>query len=164
MGLVLTRLGLALHPEKTRRVFVGDGRQGFDFLGFHCRKVESWKWRGKRYLQHWPSRRAMQAIRDRVKAITAPRHRLPEPVQTIVTELNRTVRGWGAYFRVGNSSRHFNRIDSYVRERLGLWLSKKTGRAGRRWKVHSVAFFQALGVYRLSGTVAWTTATPITAR
>jgi RNA-directed DNA polymerase len=160
VGLVLARLGLELHPDKTSVVDVRDGRQGFDFLGFHCRKVESWRWRGKRYLQRWPGRRAMQRIRDRVKAITAPRHRLPEPVQPIVAELNAVLRGWGAYFRVGNASRQFAQIDSYVRERLALFLSKKTGRSGRRWEAHTLDFFRALGVHQLSGTVAWTAATP----
>ena len=108
---MLARLGLTLHPTKTRLVFVGDGRQGFDFLGFHGRKVESWRVRGRRYLQRWPSRRAMQGVRDRIKAITAPRHRLPEPVQPILTELNRLLRGWGAYFRVGNAARQFGQVD-----------------------------------------------------
>jgi RNA-directed DNA polymerase len=164
VGQVLTRLGLRLHPTKTRLVFVGDGRQGFDFLGFHCCKVESWRWRGKRYLQYWPSRRAMQAIRDRVKAITAPRQRLPEPVQTIVAELNRVVRGWGAYFRVGNASRQFDQVDSYVRERLRLWLGKKTQRGRWRWKDATVAYFHQLGVYRLSGIVAQAQAAPRRAR
>jgi RNA-directed DNA polymerase len=164
VGLILARLGLELHPDKTGVVDVRDGRQGFDFLGFHHRKVASWRWRGKRYLQRWPSRRAMQRIRARVKAITAPRHRLPEPVKPIVTELNAVLRGWGAYFRVGNASRQFVQIDSYVYERLALFLSKKTGRSGRRWKIHTRDFFRALGVYHLSGTVAWTTATPTAAR
>jgi RNA-directed DNA polymerase len=164
VGLLLARLGLALHPDKTRVVFVGDGQQGFDFLGFHCRMVESWRWRGKRYLQRWPSRRAMQAIRDRVKAITAPRHRLPRPARAIVAELNRALRGWGAYFRVGNASRQFAQLDSYVRERLGLFLSKKAGRSGRRWESHPLAFFRTLGIYQLQGTVAWYTAPPTAAR
>lgn len=164
VGLILARLGLELHPDKTRVVDVRDGRQGFDFLGFHQRKVASWRWRGKRYLHRWPSRRAMQRIRARVKAITAPRHRLPEPVKPIVTELNAALRGWGAYFRVGNASRQFVQIDSYVYERLALFLNKKTGRSGRRWKIHTRDFFHALGVYHLSGTVARTTATPTAAR
>jgi RNA-directed DNA polymerase len=88
VGEALTRLGLALHPDKTRVVYVGDGGQGFDFLGFHCRKVGSWRVRGRRYLHRWPSRRAMQRVRDRIKAITAPRYRLREPVQSLVDELN----------------------------------------------------------------------------
>jgi RNA-directed DNA polymerase len=50
IGAILGRLKLTLHPTKTQVVFVGSGRQGFDFLGFHCRKLESWKYRGYRYL------------------------------------------------------------------------------------------------------------------
>jgi group II intron reverse transcriptase/maturase len=162
--VILAWLGLGLHPEKTRVVFVGDGQQGFDFLGFHCRMVESWRRRGQRYLQRWPSRRAMQAVRRRIKALTAPRHRLPEPVGAIVTELNRVLRGWGAYFQVGNSTRQFSQIDSYVRECLALFLSKKRGQAGRHWERHTLAFFRQLGVYRLVGTVRWYTATPTAVR
>ena len=164
VGEVLTLLGLTLHPVKTRVVFLGDGRGGIDFLGFHCRKVESWRYRRKRYLQLWPSQKAMKAVRERVKAITAPRHRLPEAVEPIVDEVNRVLRGWGAYFRVGNSGEKFGQVDSYVRERLGLFLSKKAGKSGRRWESHTLEFFQKLGVYQLSGTVRWHKAAPIAAR
>jgi RNA-directed DNA polymerase len=164
VGEVLTRLGLTLHPDKTRVVYVGDGRQGFDFLGFHCRKVESWRKRGQRYLHRWPSRRAMQGVRERVKGLTAPRWRLAEPVQPLVTELNRLLRGWGAYFRVGNSARQFAQVDHYVRERLAIRASKKRGQTGRHWARHSWASYQALGLYQLSGTVAWYQATPRAAR
>src|SRR6266487_1355571 len=125
VGVILNRLKLTLHPTKTQVVYVGDGRQGLDFLGFHCQKVESWKYRGKRYLQRWPGRRAMQRVRDRIKAITAPRHRLLESIEPIVAAVNQVVRGWGAYFRVGNSTRKFMDVDRYVRERLAKFLAKK---------------------------------------
>lgn len=164
VGLILARLGLTLHPTKTRVVFVGDGRDGFDFLGFHCRKVVSWRKRGRRYAQRWPSQRAMQAIRGRIKAITAPRHRLPEPVGPIVDELNRLLRGWGAYFRVGNSTRKFQQVDDYVRERLALFLRKKAGQRGRQRERYSWAWFKTLGVYELVGTVQWYMATPTAGR
>ncbi len=164
VGEVLTQLGLTLHPVKTRVANLGNGGEGIDFLGFHCRKVESWRIRGKKYLQRWPSQRAMRAVRERIKAITAPRHRLPEAVKPIVDEVNRVLRGWGAYFRVGNSGEKFGQVDSYVRERLGLFLSKKAGRSGRRWEVYGVEFFQKLGVYQLAGTVSWHKAAPIAAR
>jgi RNA-directed DNA polymerase len=164
VGLILARLGLTLHPDKTRVVDVRDGQQGFDFLGFHHRKVESWRWRGKRYLQAWPSKRARQRVRARINTITAPRYRLTEPIRQIVEELNRVLRGWGAYFRVRNAAQVFRYVDEYVRERLSLFLQKKARRTGRRWKVHTPDFFRALGVYHLSGTVAWTTATPTAVR
>jgi group II intron reverse transcriptase/maturase len=157
---ILKRLKLTLHPDKTKLVYVGHGRQGFDFLGFACRMVESKEYRGKRYFQCWPSRRAMQRVRERVKAITAPRHRLPEAIEPIVAEVNRVVRGWGAYFRVGNSTRKFRAIDGYVRERLVIFLVNKARRGKRARKRDSWALLDKLGVYRLQGTVQWATAAP----
>ena len=161
---ILAELGLTLHPEKTRLVDLRDGKAGFDFLGFHCRKTESWRYRRKWYLRYWPSHRSMQRVRDCIKAITAPRHRLPEPVQSIVAELNPLLSGWGAYFRVGSSGHQFGRIDDYVRERLALFLRKKVGRKGRHWRGAYSITFQRLGLYRLSGTVAWHKARPTATR
>jgi len=106
----------------------------------------------------------MQRIRDKIKAITAPRHRLPEPVGLIVDELNQAVRNCGTYFRVGNSSRKFQQVDDYVRERLALFLSKKSGHHGRRRERYTSASLKGLGVYRLNGAVAWHTAAPTAAR
>jgi RNA-directed DNA polymerase len=160
VGMILTRLKLTLHPTKTQVAYVGDGQQGFDFLGFHCRKVKSWKYRGYYYLQRWPGRRAMERIRGKIKRITAPRHRLPEPVGPIVAEVNQALRHWGVYFRVGNSSHKFQQVDDYVRERLALFLSKKTGQHGRHPERYTFDYFKRLGVYRLVGTVAWYTAAP----
>jgi RNA-directed DNA polymerase len=165
LEIILTHLGLRLHPEKTRVVFLGDGREGFDFLGFHCQKVTSWRQPGRRYLWRWPTRRALERVRERIKAITAPRWRLHEPLQRLIRELNPVLRGWGAYFRVGNSARQFIQIDSYVCERLALFLSKKARRSGRNWKErYTWSFFQHLDLYRLSGTVTWHKAAPIAVR
>jgi group II intron reverse transcriptase/maturase len=41
--VILGRLGLELHPDKTRRVELYDGKEGFDFLGCHLRKRLSGK-------------------------------------------------------------------------------------------------------------------------
>ena len=107
----------------------------------------------------------MERIRERIKAITSPRPRLLEPLQHLIAELNPVLRGWGVYFRVGNSSRHFTQIDRYVHERLALFLSKKARRSGRNWKGrYTWAYFRRLGMYRLSGTTAWRMATPTATR
>src|SRR5438105_3659752 len=59
---VLGKLGLKLHPQKTRRVVLTQGREGFDFLGCHLHKRMSgrlWQQKGLRryYLQNWPGRK-----------------------------------------------------------------------------------------------------------
>jgi RNA-directed DNA polymerase len=148
-------LKLVLHPGKTRMVDLREGVEGFDFLGFHHRLVKSWRYK-RWYCQRWPSGRAMASIRAKVKEIAAPRHRLKVPIGVIVAELNLVTRGWGNYFRWGNSARKFSQIDSYVRERLSLFDSKRRQKSGRRWgQVHTPEWFGKLGIHCLSGTVRY---------
>jgi group II intron reverse transcriptase/maturase len=104
---VFARLGLELHPAKTRRVDLSHGREGFDFLGCHLRKRMSgplWEKLHRRvyYLQRWPSQRAMQRVRARVKQVT-PHHASHRDLRETIAQLNPVLRGWGAYFRTSRS-------------------------------------------------------------
>ncbi|MFD4483346.1 group II intron reverse transcriptase/maturase [Streptomyces sp. NPDC058471] len=155
---VLERLGMRLHPEKTGIVCLAGGGQGFDFLGFHHRKMESWKWRGKYYLQRWPSARAMRVLRDKVRVATS-RSKTERPVSAVVADLNPVLRGWAAYFRNGKSGRMFNAVDGYVHERLAMFASAKHRLAGRNWATRfTCGWITRLGVYRLTGNVHRATA------
>ena len=157
--VILERLGLELHPEKTRRLVLAWGQEGFDFLGCHLRKRLSgllWETKRKRlyFLQRWPSQRSMQRIRQRVKELT-PRSRCHADLRDVIADLNPVLRGWGNYFRTGNAARCFNRIDSYVWRRLHALRVKRKGRnlrAGEanRW---TGEYFWNLGLLRLRGEV-----------
>ncbi|MEU9625147.1 group II intron maturase-specific domain-containing protein [Streptomyces sp. NPDC048155] len=150
---VLERLGMRLHPEKTGIVCLTRGGQGVDFLGFHHRRMESWKWRGRYYLHRWPSVRAMRVLRDKVRAATA-RSKTERPVSAVVADLNPVLRGWAAYFRNGNSGRKFNVVDGYVHERLAIFASTKHRLAGRNWATRfTYGWITRLGIYRLTGNV-----------
>jgi len=150
---ILAGLGLVLHPDKTRIVCLTRGQRGVDFLGFHLRKVESWRFRGRYYLQRWPSDRAMAAVRAKIREATDRRF-VGYPVDWVVVRLNRVLRGWGGYFRQGNSARKFAQIDSYVHQRLAIFASVKHGLHGRNWQRRFTwAWLKARGVYRLSGQV-----------
>ncbi|NEA37672.1 group II intron reverse transcriptase/maturase, partial [Streptomyces sp. SID13031] len=81
-----------------------------DFLGFHHRWVTSRPRDGRHpvaFLARWPSDRAMQHARDRVRELT-DRRRLLRPVKVIVEDVNAFLRGWAAYFRFGNSAHTFD--------------------------------------------------------
>jgi group II intron reverse transcriptase/maturase len=146
-------LGLSLHPEKTKIACVRDGQDGFDFLGFHHRMVASWKWKGRHYLNKWPSDKAMASIRAKVKHRTR-RSLASLDMASVVESLNPVLRGWGNYFCYGNSAQKFGHIDSYVHERLAILASTKQGRRGRNWTTtFNHGWFSGLGVYKLSGTV-----------
>jgi hypothetical protein len=159
--VILARLGLELHPDKTRRVELYDGKDGFDFLGCHLHKRLSGKlWEEKRkrlyFLQRWPSRRAMKQIRQRVKELT-PRSRCHADLRDVIADLNPVLRGWGNYFRTGNAARCFNQIDGYVWRRLQDLRIKRKGRQLRpgEWHRWTRESFWDLGLHRLRGTVRY---------
>jgi group II intron reverse transcriptase/maturase len=121
---LLADLGLELADAKTRLVCVNGDGEGFDFLGFHHRMVDSFSKPGFRFLARWPSARAMQAARRRISELT-DRRLLFLPVEEVVTHLNRYLTGWAGYFRRGNSTTQFHKLDLYVAERLARFIGKR---------------------------------------
>ena len=159
---IMRRLGLTLHAEKTRRVDLSWGREGFDFLGCHLHKRLSgslWEKKGRRvyFLQRWPSKRSMKRVRSRIRDLTGSHRNGVKDVRVLIGDLNPVLRGWGTYFGSGNASRKFNEIDSHVVWRLKRFLRRRKGRnlkAGEanRW---TREYFEALGLIRLRGTVRY---------
>lgn len=151
----MNELGLELHDDKTKIVDTTGGKGGFDFLGFHNRRVKSHRYH-RFYAQKWPSAKSMNNVRSKVRELTARRSILKWDLRQIVTRLNPILRGWMNYFRYGNSSSKFERIDSYVHERLALWWSKKHQKSGRRWSrdlTHRK--FKDSGIQILSGNIRY---------
>lgn len=153
---LLAELGLEPKAAKTRIVHLQVDGEGLDFLGFHHRWVTS-RPRGNRrpvaFLARWPSARAMQHARDRIRELT-DRRRLLRPVKVIVEDVNAFLRGWAAYFRFGNSAHVFDQIGSYARMRIGGFLAKKHRRTRKfGWAVVAFAAQDSLGLIALHGTV-----------
>jgi RNA-directed DNA polymerase len=157
LGLIMDRLGLKLHPDKTRIVELGLGKQGFVFLGCYLRTVLS-HFKGREYVFRWPSPRAMTLIRARIRELTQRRRWAGlKDIRQVIDVLNPVLRGWGNYFRTGNASLKFQQVDRYVNERLVRLL-----RHVRRWRRRpfslreSPARFAAeLGLHRLVGTIRY---------
>ena len=161
VSAVLARLGLELHPEKTRLVDLSWGHEGFDFLGCHLRKRLSgpiWERTHRRvyFLQRWPSQRAMRRVCTRIRELTQ-RSCCHADLRDVIARVNPVVRGWGQYCRTGNTATRFIQLDRYVEGRLrGLLLKRHgsrlaAGRADAWWR----PFFEALGLCRLRGTVRY---------
>jgi RNA-directed DNA polymerase len=159
--IILARLRLELHPDKTRQVELSRGNGGFDFLGCHLRKRMSgkiWEKEGKRrlFLQRWPSARSMKRMRERIRGAT-PRGACHRDLRDVIKEINPKLRGWGNHFRTGNATTKFNQIDNYVYERLRGLVYKRKARHLRPgemagWTRQS---FCDLGLHRLLGTVRY---------
>lgn len=122
---VLAELRLELADAKTRLVCLdNDGEGSFDFLGFHHQMVESFSKPGRHFLARWPSAAATRAARQRIRELT-DRRLLRLPVEDIVTNLSRFLTGWAGYFRRGNSTTTFHKLDLYTAERLARWIGKR---------------------------------------
>ena len=159
---VMSKLGLVLHPEKTRMVDLRRGKGSFVFLGCTIRKKRSILRNPRAYYMHrWPSPKARKRLRDRVREITDKRAS-GEDVKQIIAKLNPVLRGWGNYFRTGTCRWQFHQMDDFVYGRLLRWLHRRGGqRPGRKilWKPDH---FHGMGLYRLRGTVRYAAqATPV---
>jgi len=158
---IMADLGLELHPDKTRVVDLREGKEGFDFLGWHFHARMSGRlWEQQRivryYLHRWPSQRSMKRARSRIKALTS-RSRVGIELEETIRALNLFLRGWGNYFRTGNSGNKFVDLDRYVAWRLKRLLIKKRGRnlrAGQadRW---TRTWFHDQGLHKLMGTIRY---------
>ncbi len=162
VGKIFERLSLELHPEKTRKVCLIDGKEGFEFLGCHLRKrlsgrmLEQYGVR-RYYCQRWPSRRSMKRVKARVHELTDRRWSGVKDVRVLIENLNPVLRGWGNYFRTGNAAKKFNDVDTYAVERLRQFMVRRKGRElrpgeARQWRR---PWFEEKGLHRLRGTVRY---------
>ena len=68
----------------------------------------------------------------------------------IVERLNRKLRGWANYFRLGPVSKAYRAVDSHVTDRLSQWLCAKHQQPGRGTsRFPDEYLYQTLGLIRL---------------
>jgi group II intron reverse transcriptase/maturase len=155
LRVLLAELGLQTKDAKTRIVHLREGGEGLDFLGFHHRWVRGDTPRSRHlcFLARWPSRQAMQRARDRLRELTDRSRLLFEPV-SVVKDVNRYLRGFAGYFRYGNSSRSFLKLEQHAVNRLALFMAKRHQRdRGYGWwrVIHKSP--DRLGLIDLTGIV-----------
>jgi group II intron reverse transcriptase/maturase len=155
IGLVMNRLGLTLHPAKTRLVDLRRGKEGFVFLGCTIRKKRSIQrkpW--QHFMQRWPSPKATKRLRDRVRELTSKRQS-GKKVEQIIAELTPVLRGWGNYFRTGNADREFNRMDYFVVKSLRRWQYRRGGQRPTKRAPFTGDQLHGMGLHKLMGTVKY---------
>src|SRR5579862_7775170 len=157
IGLVMDRLGLRLHPAKTRLVDLRRGKESFVSLGCTIRKRRSIQ-RNPRwhFMQRWPSPKATKKLRDRVRELTDKRQS-GKDVKQIIAELTPVLRGWGNYFRTGNADREFNKMDAFVVQSLRRWQYRRGGQRPTKRPKFTWDQLYGMGLHRLMGTVQYPT-------
>lgn len=129
---VLATIGLRLSPEKTTIAHIDEG---IEFLGWRIQRHQQ---RGsqRRYVYTYPSRKALAAVKAKVRTITG--QTTNQPLAVVLHRLNWVLRGWANYFRHGASAKTFAYLDAFSWRRVMRWLCRKHPRIGwrvlcRRW-------------------------------
>jgi RNA-directed DNA polymerase len=133
---ILIKLGVQLHPQKTRIVNV---QHGFEFLGYKIKrgkrplslpanKIRSGVRSGDLYAI--PKEKSIQRFMDQVRHRT--KRRVPLDTEALIKGINPLIRGWGNYFKRAHVRKLFNRLDRWIVRRIWSHKFKRWRCAG--WK------------------------------
>ena len=152
----LEMAGLELNLSKTK-ITNTKTKGKIEFLGFELSERISPR-KGTRFIYCQPSKKSRQKFRNKIREElnhwTTWRN-----TEVMVRRVNRITRGWGNYLHHGNSSQVFNSANSWLYQRVRLWLRKKH-RGQSVGKSMYVRFSQEmiaeeLGVYAMPSTPKW---------
>jgi RNA-directed DNA polymerase len=123
------KLEVEVNEEKSRKVDLTQGGS-FGFLGFEFRRIRSR--RGRWMPLRMPKGKKRTALVRKLKAVF--RSHRSRPVRGLIAAINPIIRGWVNYFAVGNSSRCFSYIRSWVEKKVRRHLARACQREGFGWK------------------------------
>jgi RNA-directed DNA polymerase len=125
-----TRMGLEINRDKTREIDLREVGSSLDFLGYTFRYDRDLRGGKHRYLNVFPSEKALAREREKVRELTGPKQ-CWKPIPLLIEELNRHLKGWGNYFSLGYPRVARRKINTYVRQRLARHLRRRSQRPFR---------------------------------
>jgi group II intron reverse transcriptase/maturase len=143
---MMVQLRLTVNEAKTHLVFVPD--DSVDFLGYTIGRCYSPK-TGRAYIGTKPSRKSVQRVCRQVSELTGHRWLLLD-VENRVSRINRLLRGWSSYFRLGPVSKAYRSVDLHTSHRLRQWLRAKHKVSGSGIsRFPDETLYQELNLFRL---------------
>ena len=144
---------LEINREKTRVVELREQGASLHFLGYTFRWDRDRKGRDRKYLNVFPSKKAVQREREKLHEMTSSRQCF-KPIPRLMEELNQHLRGWVNYFCLGYPTSVFCELDRYLAERLIQHLQRRSQRPYRPPKSEGwYAHLRRLGLLHLSELV-----------
>ena len=121
MRRMMSKLKLTVNETKTRLCHLPE--ETFDFLGYTLGRNYDRR-TGASYLGPRPSRKKIGRLCGEIGELTT-RGKTSLEIDTQIGRINRKLRGWSNYFRIGPVSQAYRSIDSHVRYRVRRWLCAK---------------------------------------
>ena len=121
------RLKLEINREKTKVVKLKEEGASLNFLGYTFRYDRDLKGRNKKYLNVFPSKKAVTKEREKLRQMT-DKSLCFKPVPMLVADINEHLMGWKNYFKYGYPRKAFREINSYARMRLTKHLKRRSQR------------------------------------
>ncbi len=146
----LVKMGLSLHPDKTRITHTLDvetGSAGFNFLSHHIQQFHTGKYAVKAtfkqvFTRISPSPESQARVYQRIATIidkmlrgSPDRNAARRAEEVLIPQLNAVIRGWSNYFRHCNAKHSFSRLDNQVWFKLWKALRRRHKKRGRTWTV-----------------------------
>src|SRR6266403_5394076 len=152
---ILNELGVQLHPQKTRIVYV---QQGFEFLGYKIKrgkqlrlppsKIRSGAQSGALYAI--PREKSVRRFMDQVRALTS--RRVPLKTKELIEKLNPVLRGWGHHYKRAHVRKLFHRLDGWIVRRMWSHRYKRWRNGG--WKrLPKKTLYREHGLVNLIGLI-----------
>ena len=124
---IMAKLDLKLHPVKTKIVSMWDGKEGFDFLGMHHRRMTTETSKGQLYEEtyQYPSRKAMKKMKAEIKKNVNSRSLLVAKEEDLIKNLNPKIIGWKNYYSTKTNEKWMQALDWYIICTFTRWYNKK---------------------------------------
>ena len=134
---IMAKLDLKLHPVKIKIVSMWDGKEGFDFLGMHHRRMTTETSKGQLYKEtyQYPSRKAMKKMKAEVKRNVNSRSLLVAKEEDLIKNLNPKITGWKNYYSTKTNEKWMQALDWYIICTFTRWYNKKHQRRNHMSKV-----------------------------
>jgi RNA-directed DNA polymerase len=129
-NLLEGRFKLTVNREKTRVVRLGDTGESLTFLGFTLRYDRDFFGGPHRYLNVFPSAKALAHARAKIRELT-DRKRNFVPVEELVSTVSVWMSSWAGYFRHGYPAKAFAKLNWYAMARLIRHLRRRSQRPYR---------------------------------